>query len=88
MGSFITQQPNGLYCRFSSVTDCPTHWNMTREDYINYYLEKARHEAIEILDHPYPFTNVIDEFVPNNMTRKEFNRFLRETKQPVNLKEE
>ena len=35
MGGFVSKQPNGLYCRFSSVTDCPTTWNMTREDYIN-----------------------------------------------------
>lgn len=35
MAGFISKQPNGLYCRFSSVTDCPTAWNMMREDYIN-----------------------------------------------------
>ena len=29
MAGFISKQPNGLYCRFSSVTDCPTAWNMT-----------------------------------------------------------
>ena len=26
MAGFISKQPNGLYCRFSSVTDCPTAW--------------------------------------------------------------
>ena len=31
MAGFVSKQPNGLYCRFSSVTDCPTAWNMTRE---------------------------------------------------------
>lgn len=24
MAGFVSKQPNGLYCRFSSVTDCPT----------------------------------------------------------------
>ena len=23
MGSFIAKQPNGLYCRFSTIVDCP-----------------------------------------------------------------
>ena len=40
MGAFISKQPNGLYCRFSSVVDCPTHWNMTKEDYISSILKK------------------------------------------------
>lgn len=35
MAGFVSKQPNGLYCRFSTVVDCPTVWNMTREDYIN-----------------------------------------------------
>lgn len=23
MAGFVSKQPNGLYCRFSTVTDCP-----------------------------------------------------------------
>ena len=34
MAGFISKQPNGLYCRFSTVVDCPTDWNMTEDDYI------------------------------------------------------
>jgi hypothetical protein len=34
MGSFIAQQPNGLYCRFSTIVDTVTHYNMTKDDYI------------------------------------------------------
>jgi hypothetical protein len=45
MGSFIAKQPNGLYCRFSSIVDCPTHWNMTEEDYIEYCIEIAIDDA-------------------------------------------
>ena len=29
MGAFIAKQPNGLYCRFSTVVDCVTHYDMT-----------------------------------------------------------
>ena len=68
MAGFISKQPNGLYCRFSSVTDCPTAWNMTRED------------AEDVLDNYLkPFDMVIDMYYPNNMTKEEFDKFLEET---------
>ena len=35
MAGFIVKQPNGLYCRFSTVVDCPTHYNITKEYYLN-----------------------------------------------------
>lgn len=41
MAGFISKQPNGLYCRFSTVVDCPTDWNMTEEDYVELYKQKA-----------------------------------------------
>ena len=50
MAGFVSRQPNGLYCRFSTVTDCPTAWNMTREDYINMKMEEAKEDAEDILD--------------------------------------
>ena len=40
MGAYIAKQPNGLFCRFSSVVDSVTHWNMTEEDYINFHKER------------------------------------------------
>lgn len=45
MGSFIARQPNGLLCRFSTVVDCVTHYNMTEEDYIELRAEQAREAA-------------------------------------------
>ena len=45
MGAFIARQPNGLLCRWSSVVDNITHYNMTEEEYIEYRAEKAREEA-------------------------------------------
>ena len=45
MGAFIAKQPNGLYCRFSTVVDCPTDWNMTEEDYLKLCAEKGREEV-------------------------------------------
>lgn len=79
MGAFICRQPNGLLCRFSSVVDCPTHWNMTDEDYIEWYAEQAREDAKQKLKKIYiPFEEVLEEFRPYNMTQEEFDKFLKD----------
>lgn len=79
MGSFICKQPNGLYCRFSTITDCPTHWNMTKEDYIKICEERARKEALDILEnHLEPFRLIDECFIPNNMTEEEFKQIMKE----------
>ena len=53
MGAFISKQPNGLYCRFSTIVDTITHYNMTESDYIEFcigrYGEKGRADAEDIL---------------------------------------
>ena len=75
MGSFIARQPNGLLCRFSSVVDCITHYNMTEEDYIQLAAERAAEEARFNLSQKHfikPYEMVIDEFVPGEMTEEEF----------------
>ena len=79
MASFIAKQPNGLYCRFSTVVDCPTDWDMTEEDYIELCKEKAEKEARDILkNYLRPFDEVKERFLPNNMTQEEFDEFLKE----------
>lgn len=83
MGAFITKQPNGLYCRFSTVVDCPTHINMTKEDYINFCMERAREEAEDVLENYIrPFEWVEDYFHPNNMSKKEFKECLNKMELP------
>lgn len=76
MGAFIVQQPNGLYCRFSSIVDTATHYNMTREAYLNNVTgsTKNRADAEDTLEnYLQPFSEVIERFKPRNMTRNEFN---------------
>ena len=56
MPGFIAQQPNGLFCRFSTIVDTVTNINMTKEDYINlckreYGEVKGEQEAIDVLNH-------------------------------------
>jgi len=77
VGAFVAKQPNGLYCRFSTVVDCPTDWNMTADDYIEMCKEKAEKEARDVLaNYLQPFDMVKDRFYPNNMTEEEFEQFL------------
>lgn len=84
MGAFIVKQPNGLYCRFSTVVDCPTNWNMTEEDFIELCAQRAREEARFILDYRLrPFAQVKEFFAPMNMTQDEFTKCLIEMSTPV-----
>lgn len=47
MGSFIAQQPNGLYCRFSTIVDTVTHYNMTKDDYIEVCKDRVSYNTLE-----------------------------------------
>lgn len=49
MGTFIAKQPNGLYCRFSTVVDTITHADMTDEEYIEMCAEEAREKREKYL---------------------------------------
>ena len=76
---FISKQPNGLYCRFSTVVDCPTDWNMTEEDYIELCKQKAEKEVRDVLkNHLCSFEMVKERFINNNMTDEEFEQFLKD----------
>ena len=87
MGAFIARQPNGLLCRFSTIVDTVTHWNMTEEDYIKEIQmgrygrtrEEAEIEARRTIEsYIKPFSEVIERFLPANNTREEFLEILRE----------
>jgi len=93
MGGFIAKQPNGLYCRFSTVVDTITNMNMTEEDYINYCVERAKEEAVreakDVLKHwIHPFEEVKNSFHPGNNTIEEFNEMLHEMGDEEGLSEE
>lgn len=79
MGAFIARQPNGLLCRFSTVVDTVTHYNMTEEEYIEICAEKGREEARDIIkNYTRPFDEVKEHFIDNNMTKQEFEKILNE----------
>lgn len=86
MGAFIAQQPNGLYCRFSTTVGCPTHYNITREDYLRNITGTVRNrldgkDTLENFLHP--FSEVLDRFIPNNMTQQEFDKIVQEMNIPA-----
>lgn len=97
MGAFVAQQPNGLYCRFSSVVDTVTHWNMTFDEYVEQVQMKrygrshaeAVVEAQDIIsNHLQSFQEIINRFRPLNDTVEEFNEILREMGSDVQLNKE
>ena len=77
--SFIARQPNGMLCRFSTIIDCVTEYNMTDEEYIEMCAERGREEARNVLArYLQPYEMVKKSFVPGNMTRKEFKAICKE----------
>ena len=84
MAGFVVRQPNGLLCRFSTVTSCPTHYNMTDEEYIKICQEKAALEALEVIErYLRPYSEVKECFHPDNMSEAEFEKILKEMEQPA-----
>lgn len=84
MGAFIARQPNGLLCRFSTIVDCVTHYNMTEEEYIEMEAEKAREAARDVINNYLRPYELIDEyFVPNNMSQVEFEAIKKEMEQTL-----
>jgi flagellar biosynthesis chaperone FliJ len=85
MGRMIVKQPNGKYCRFSTVVDCPTVINMTEEEYIQLRIHEAIDEAIkdakDTLKH---YVHTMDEmdksFRNTNMTKKKYEQLKEEMK--------
>ncbi len=84
MAGFVVRQPNGLLCRFSTVVDCPTNYNMTDEEYIELCKKKAEEDAWDVLkNYIRPFSWLEDYFYPNNMSEEEFKEILKKMEQPA-----
>ena len=87
MSGFVSKQPNGKYCRFSTTVDTLTHINMTFEDYIGVVMNmhdktynQAYEQARDVFDnHLHPFSSVIEKFIPNNMSEEDFRHCLVKT---------
>ena len=79
MAAFICKQPNGKYCRFSTILETVTHINKTEDEYIAYRVGIAMQEAREELNnHLKPFEEVKKQFYPEYDTVEDFNEYLKE----------
>lgn len=79
MSGIIAKQPNGLYCRISTIIDTPTHFNMTKQDYIDLCVEEAKREAESLLEICYDFDRALSyiNYGDNtNMTNEEYKQFI------------
>lgn len=86
--SFIARQPNGLLCRHSSVVDCITDYNMTEEECIDLQVRRAKEQAecdtrMILEKYLQGIEEVKESFVPNNMSKKQFNKMLKEMEKPA-----
>ena len=46
---FVSRQPNGLLCRFSSSEGTITHYNMTEEEYVAVCMQEAGESAKDVV---------------------------------------
>ena len=93
MPGYIAKQPNGLYCRFSTVVDTVTHINMTEKDVVDLFVEMAVQNAKEEAEHVlkyrvHDFKEVMKDFMPCNNTVEEIDELVKEMGQKEGLKPE
>lgn len=101
MSTIFVKQPNGLYCRYSTITDCVTDYNFTEEDVRKHLTKKYEKEIDKTIEElklgrnewGWDFQDVVElceEYgMPNgNMSREEFNEFIEEANTPFENKEE
>ena len=91
---FLVKQPNGRYCVFSTIMNCPIYVNLTREDYINLCKTRAEKEAEialqQVDEQPQEynkFENIGTYFTPENMSINEFALYLLLMKRQTKEKE-
>jgi hypothetical protein len=86
MGAFYSKQPNGKYCRFSTVVDTLTEWNLTEEEAISrmfVYINEASQEEKELCKSLFekrlvPFSRIKEQFTPSSNTIEEFEEILKD----------
>lgn len=80
MGACIVKQPNGRYARFSTVVECVTHYNMTREDYLTNVTgtTRGREDAKDTMDnYLHSFEVVLERTTELNMSKEDFAEMLK-----------
>lgn len=75
----LVKQPNGLFCIYDEINDQPVSWNITKKQYIQNAIDKAKREALNDLNDSKDIKYVYDDFCPDdNMSEEQFDEFLKE----------
>lgn len=85
----ITQQPNGLYARISTIVDAPTHENMTKEDLTQYLHDTGQIDDFTpdvesfLMKYSWSFEAACDGITSLNMTEKEKRDWIKKVSRKV-----
>lgn len=90
MGSCICKQPNGLYCRYSSIVETMTDINMTFEDYVKVLINRngyqdwrAREEAKDIFDnYLHNYKEIVQHITLLNETKNSRSKLIKKMEEP------
>lgn len=97
MGAIFYKQPNGRYCRYSTVVDCVTDYNMNKYDIIKLFVEDAIDRAEEFINNEKNFhkfeelTEKYENLAPDEeplgeMTVNEFKNLKKQMEEPESFK--
>lgn len=81
MSAFWAKQPNGKYCRFSTVIDCITDYDCTKKDMLKIIIQKTKEKFERDFEqgcYSYPFDNVIERFMTCNMPIDKMDKICRQ----------
>ena len=87
MSRIFYKQPNGLMTIFSTNSDRPIYWNVSKEDYIELmleeYKEQLEQEAKEIFEDEDPyyvkdFEDMMDQTLYNIKSEEAFEKYLKD----------
>lgn len=97
MGAIFYKQPNGRYCRYSTVVDCVTDYNMSKYDIIKLFVEDAIDNAEKFINDEKNFhkfeelTEKYENLAPDEeplggMTVNEFENLKKQMEEPESFR--
>lgn len=81
----IAKQPNGKYCRVSTIVDAPTHWNWSEKDLERYLIKTNQFQPNNIdkwiKSYAISFTDIQQYINTNNITEEKIKEWLIEVEE-------
>lgn len=90
MGAIYYKQPNGRFCRYSTICDAVTDYNMSEYDIVKLFVENAIDDAKKFINNErnfHDFGELCDKFKDGNnwtgeMSVKEFEKLKEKMSKP------